>query len=119
MRTSILLCLFALLGCSTTPTKKEIVMCFATQEEAAVMGMRIFSDSFTQRSRYWLDGTNHELKGLGLQWRDLSNSNYCEENKYPLVVIYEPENSYEFPYQEVLDAGKRTAKLRMKAYRAL
>ena len=119
MKPSILLFLFILTGCATTNIEKEVVLCFETQNEAGVMGMRIFSDSFTRRTRYWLDGTNDEIKGLGLQWRDLPNSRYCAANQYPLVVIYEPEHGYEFPHKKVLEAGKRTAKLRMKAYRAL
>ncbi len=108
-----------LFGCSSTPPEKEVVLCFQSQDEAGTMGMKIFNDHFTERTRYWLDGTNKDIKGLGLQWLDLINSDYCQNNQFPLVVIYEPENGNEFPPQKIIAAGKLTAKLLLKEYRAL
>ena len=109
----------ALVGCSTTQPEKEVVLCFQSQDKAATMGMKIFNDRFTERTRYWLDGTNNDIKGLGLQWLDLANSDYCEKHQFPLVVIYEPRNGYEFPPQKVIAAGKLTATLLLREYRAL
>ena len=114
-----ILCTIALIGCATTQPEKEVVLCFQSQDEAATMGMKIFNDHFTERARYWLDGTNQDIKGLGLQWRDLINSDYCQNNQFPLVVIYDPPNGNEFSPQKVIDAGKLTAKLLLKEYRAL
>ena len=110
--------LILLFGCTSTPPEKEVVLCFQSKDEAATVGMKIFNDHFTKRTRYWLDGTNKEIKGLGLQWRGLINSDYCENGLFPLVVIYEPRNGNEFDPKKVISAGKLTAKLLLKEYRA-
>ncbi|KXI28247.1 hypothetical protein [Paraglaciecola hydrolytica] len=113
------LLILVLSACVNKPIIQEAVLCFESEEKAEAMGMRIFSDNFTERTRYWLDGSSEPIKGLGISWRVSDPTFFCKAGLYPIVVTYEPKDEPEFEPSLVLSKGVLSAKLLIKKYRDL
>jgi len=114
---SVFISLF-LLACAST--KHEAVsFCFDSQSEAKNVGKYMLNHSFTHRVRYWLDGQNKSIEGLGFYWAGFKPDGSCPADQFQLKIVYEPKNKTDLNVKEIMNVASMTYKLMRKEYNAL
>jgi hypothetical protein len=109
---------FFLISCSST-YYEEASFCFESKDEARTVGHFMMDNGFTSRTRFFLDGSNQNVGGLGFTWDGFKPDGSCNKNEFQLKLIYEPKQQSAFNRTDVMPAAKLAYKLIFKEYRSL
>lgn len=102
------LLLFSVIACSNSPSTHIGEACFNSQEEARAAGNSVNITQFSRQVRVMVDGQDESIPGLGLQWYPVPTTHGCGQNKYPLTIIYEPDEYSDLPRERVKEVAQWT-----------
>ncbi|RUO47859.1 hypothetical protein CWE24_07655 [Pseudidiomarina donghaiensis] len=97
------LCVVFVLSSCAVSSDTETPICFASESEARKVGRKIYDKGFNHRVSYWVTGNSEKtIVGLGLKWGGFSPTDFCPQDQFPVLVLYDQPKDSPYDKQVVL-----------------